>query len=201
MRKLLLITGLLILPALIYGQKTYPEFILSKKFVEGPDESLAKIVDESVVYHNETPLGKSRWAINTKKQTQLYVLKDPNIYGLVLIKNQSKINSIDFRNFISSKDKELLDIWTRTKEEIYSENIVTDDRIDHKILKTGFGNFENKYNYVFTKSLISRKIDGMFQYDKTYFIVINELLYSIHIKSQDEYNLDINNVLIDILLK
>lgn len=197
MKKLLLLTSLLILPTLIYSQITYPKFILSKKFVEGPDESLAKIVDESLVYQNETPLGKIKWANNTKKQTQLYVLKNSNIYGLVLIKNQLKINSIDFRNFINSKDKEFLDIWTRTKEKMNSDNIVFDDRIDSKILKTEFGDFENKYNYVFTKSLVTRKTDGRFQYDNEYYIVIRELLYSINIKSLDE-NLDINNVLIDI---
>ena len=196
MKKLLILSSLLILPTLIYSQITYPKFILSKKFVEGPDEYLAEMVDESLVYQNETTMGKIKWAKNTKKQTQLYVLKDANKYGLVLIKNQSKINSIDFRNFINSKNKGLLDIWTRNKEQIIRGNIVADSGIDMKILKIEFGDFDNKYNYLITKSLI-QKTDGGFWYDSSYFIVIKELLYSINIKSLDE-NLDINNVLIDI---
>lgn len=197
MKKLLILTSLLILPTLIYSQITYPKFILSKKFVEGPDEYLAEMVDESLVYQNETTMGKIKWAKNTKKQTQLYVLKDANKYGLVLIKNQSKINSIDFRKFINSKNKGLLDIWTRNKEQMISDNIVADSGIDMKILKIEFGDFDNKYNYLITKSLLTQKTDGGFQYDSSYFIVIKELLYSINIKSLDE-NLDINNVLIDI---
>jgi len=197
MKKLLILTSLLILPTLIYSQITYPKFILSKKFVEGPDEYLAEMVDEILVYQNETTMGKIKWAKNTKKQTQLYVLKDANKYGLVLIKNQSKINSIDFRKFINSKNKGLLDIWTRNKEQMISDNIVADSGIDMKILKIEFGDFDNKYNYLITKSLLTQKTDGGFQYDSSYFIVIKELLYSINIKSLDE-NLDINNVLIDI---
>ena len=197
MKKLLILTSLLILPTLIYSQITYPKFILSKKFVEGPDEYLAEMVDEILVYQNETTMGKIKWAKNTKKQTQLYVLKDANKYGLVLIKNQSKINSIDFRKFINSKNKGLLDIWTRNKEQMISDNIVADSGIDMKILKIEFRDFDNKYNYLITKSLLTQKTDGGFQYDSSYFIVIKELLYSINIKSLDE-NLDINNVLIDI---
>ena len=197
MKKLLILTSLLILPTLIYSQITYPKFILSKKFVEGPDEYLAEMVDEILVYQNETTMGKIKWAKNTKKQTQLYVLKDANKYGLVLIKNQSKINSIDFRKFINSKNKGLLDIWTRNKEQMISDNIVADSGIDMKILKIEFGDFDNKYNYLNTKSLLTQKTDGGFHYDSSYFIVIKELLYSINIKSLDE-NLDINNVLIDI---
>ena len=194
MKKLLI---LLFIPLVSFGQI---DFLISPKYVEASDEQLAIMTNQSVIYHKENIEGKIKWAKETKEQTRMYYLKGGTKYDFILIKKQTQLNSNEFRMLIDSKSIEFLNMWNKMKEDMFNkeENDVVNVKVNFKLIDSNFGTLHNKYNYMYSKTKISSNNVDLPPYENTYWININNILYSIHIKSADKFSYEIDDIIIRI---
>jgi len=196
MKKLLFL--LVFIPLVSFGQKiSFADFSISPQYIEASDERLASMVNASVIYHNESTQGKINWAKETKAHTRMYYLRNGTKFDFILIKKQLKLNELI--TYIDSKSAEFLNMWNKMKEDMFNkeENPVVNFKYKPDLIDSGFGTLHSKYNYMY--SITKLNSNNLPPYENTYWININNILYSIHIKSIDKkYPNSINDVIIGI---
>tara|TARA_B110000003_G_scaffold237782_1_gene243071 strand:- start:1021 stop:1623 length:603 start_codon:yes stop_codon:yes gene_type:complete len=168
-----------------YAQELdFADFSVSSKYYTASDEELAIMTDSATLFFNNTSEEKKRWATETKKHTRIYILNNGYNENLI-IKKQLEINSEEFRTMISSKDNGFLNTWNKM---IYKTDEANADgsgplaiSLGLEIIKSDFGTFNNKYNYLYTIIKSGDETQSFFQ--NAIWITVDSMIYTINITS------------------
>lgn len=183
-----------------YAQELdFANFSVSSKYYTASDEKLADVTDSATLFFNDTSEGKKKWALETKKHTRMYLLNNGSNDNLI-IKKQVEINSEQFRTLISSKDNDFLNSWNKMIYKTDQDNAdgsgPISTSLDLEIIESGFGTFNNKYNYLYT---IIKSIDNSQSFfQNAIWITVDSILYTINITSSTLSLIYLEDVIVSI---
>lgn len=184
MKNLILTLTLLVFFGNYAQELDFADFSVSSKYYTASDEELAYLTDSATLFFNNTSEEKKRWATETKKHTRIYILNNGSNENLI-IKKQLEINSEEFRTMISSKDNGFLNTWNKM---IYKKDEANADgsgpltiSLGLEIIKSDFGTFNNKYNYLYTIIKSGDETQSFFQ--NAILITVDSMIYTINITS------------------
>ncbi len=198
MKKLIL---LLFIPIVSFGQDSdFANFLISSKYYEGSNDQLATMTEDAIFYFNQSEEEKRKWAIETRKQTRVFFLKNSTEQNNITIKKQEKLNSKEFNDLVRSKNKDFLNYWNNMLRESDKENAkgtgISIVPLNYEIIKSDFGSFNNNYDYFYTLTKTSDGSQIVFQ--NAIWIIVNNMSYLITVTSVTSSQIFLENILISV---
>ena len=151
-------------------------FILSEGFIKADDETFLSILIDAQGLVNLSAQERAENLIRWKKNTEIYIKENSDTYEENIIVNKSPL----------TPSQNILDMF---KVQIENQaNQLLADGIDFKLTNSGFGKYQDVFEYIFFKSKLN--IDGLHRYSCQYIISVNNQGYHIVINTAEGLGID-----------
>ena len=162
--------------------KSQKGFSVSKGFIKADDKTVLELLIGSSLLLNMSAEEQLEAVIRLKDNTEVYVKENSLNNEENIMINKSELGP----------SKQLLEVFTSQFKDLSSSMLI--EGVEMRLINSGFGNYQNRFEYVFFNSLF--KTAELERYSYQYFISVNKENFHIVINTKE--GLEIQDVFMDI---